>query len=99
MHHCIPEMLEKIRLANPGDILFDYRTGFVPQIYPGNRIKLTEFGTDKILAYVEVLDVTPVHVVPDFIKARYNRPFNAQHWFFCFKLKIESVEHEGKRIL
>ena len=101
MHFCTKELLTQIYEGQPGNIIETYRTGFVPSLYSGDIINLTEFIPDKKdkfictgrveyvlpLEYQELKDLSFHNKALLEIK-RYNRKFHPKHWFFCIGIKL-----------
>ena len=102
LHFCVKEKknLELIKNSPVGTQLDTYRTGFVPSIYSGDIINLTERiegEKDKIRViarveyifpyeYIELSDVTQKQV-----RIAYSRQFKDHHWFFNIGLIILEI--------
>ena len=91
------ENLLLIKNSHVGTKLDTYRTGWVPTLYSGDIINLTERipgEKDKILVIARVEYVFPEEfqelseVNKIQVQISYNRKFNDKHWFFLIGLII-----------
>jgi hypothetical protein len=100
-HFCTEELLKQIYTGELGSIIETYRTGFVPTIYSGDKINLTEkmlVKPDKFirkgrvewvlpLQYIEIKK-SPIHRKALVELKRYKRKFHDKHWFFIIGIKL-----------
>ena len=90
MHFCTPGKLQEIHNQDQFDSI---RTGYIPQYYEGDIIKITHFITKDILCYAKVLSCKPVvygHLNKDKHHeeiARYHRTFDSRQYFFIIQLR------------
>lgn len=100
LHFCTPELLKIIK--NPKIKLFyTYRTGFVPNLYPGDIINLNErsdAGEDSYITKGVIKSVQPIRLlnihesfkfttpVSEEELKRYKRKFHKMHWFFSIAI-------------
>ena len=96
LHFCTPELLKVIKNTKIKEF-YTYRTGFVPNLYPGDIINLNEradngedtFITEGVIKSVEPIRLLNIHesytfntpVGEEELK-RYKRKFHKMHWFF-----------------
>jgi len=86
-HFCTPEKLKEIKLWPRFDSV---RTGWVPELYPGDKIKINERvdKTDTLLFIAKVLSVQPIlfkNIDQTFHREeieRYHKKFHPERWFF-----------------
>ena len=93
MHFCTPEKIKEIKDHDRFDTI---RTGWIPQVYPGDVIAISEVRPllpDRFLFKAKVISVEPWHhheldhgKYKEEIN-RYKRKFHPEQYFFkiCFK--------------
>ena len=102
LHFCVREKDNLLLIKNSlvGTKLDTYRTGFVPTLYSGDIINLTERITgekDKILVTARVEYVFPFEFselskdIKHQVEVAYSRWFNDKHWFFLIGLVIMEI--------
>ena len=113
LHFCTEGLLTQIYEGQPGNTIETYRTGWIPGIYSGDIINLTEKnpnGKDKFICKGKVVYVLPLQF-KEFEKfptihgkgleeiKRYKRNFHLDHWFFniCIKLCPGEKYKGGKK--
>lgn len=105
MHFCTKELLIQIYTGESGSTIETYRTGFVPSIYSGDIINLTEkmlVKPDKFIRQGKVEWVLPlqyekirdmaIHKKGLLELKRYKRKFHPDHWFFNIGIKLYPKE-------
>jgi hypothetical protein len=101
LHFCTPLLLQKIRTSETWN---SYRTGFMPEIYEGDVIKINERnGVDSLLCHARVTEVLPIRygdifrfpIIEEEI-ARYNKQFPKCRWFFKFSFQKISFNQVKK---
>jgi len=101
-HFCTKELLEQIYTGKIGSTIETYRTGFIPNIYPGEKINLNEkmdIKPGKFIRQGVVVWVLPLEYkeIKDFSihkkglveLKRYKRKFHDKHWFFYIGIKLK----------
>ena len=96
LHFCTPELLKVIKNTKIKQF-YTYRTGFVPNLYPGDIINLNERddeGNDSYITRGVIKSVEPIRLlnvhesigfdtpVGEEELKRYKRKFHKMHWFF-----------------
>jgi len=89
MHFCTPAKIGEIEATAPGDSFRTYRTGFVPCIYPGDRVQCYVRPGGRVLCVAVVESVEPWRGAPpgDEIAAYGTRKFHPCHWWFNIKMR------------
>lgn len=106
LHFCMKEKenLLKIKSAAIGLKLDTYRTGFVPYLYSGDVINLTERIEGKkdeilVIARIEYIFALEFIELPDPVKKQvkvsYNRKFHDHHWFFLIGLIVMELKNKS----
>ena len=108
-HFCTEELLKQIYTGESGSIIETYRTGFVPNIHPGDEINLNEkmaVKPDKFIRRGTVEWVLPlqykeikgmaIHQKALVELRKYKRKFHPDHWFFDIGIKLSSILLEGE---
>ena len=101
MHFCTPRLLRHIK--DPITNTFKtFRTGWIPNIYPGDIININERNDKKedtficqalvtsvsAIRYCAILDMhKSLNMFPGEEIARYNKKFHKDHWFLIITLK------------
>lgn len=98
LHFCTPELLRIIK-DKKIKVFHTYRTGFVPNLYPGDIINLNERddegndtyikeGVVKSVAAVRVLNIHEGHIKEAYKEEidRYRRKFHKMHYFFAIQI-------------
>ena len=90
LHFCTPEKLAEIKRHSQFSSI---RTGWIPQLYPGDEIKINERDDckkDKFLFMATIQSVTPI-LFKDITSShqeeidRYGKKFHPEQWFFELK--------------
>ena len=105
MHFCTQDRLKQLK-NKENNFISTYRTGFIPSIYPGDKINLNErdiLGDDTFIVKGKVLSVGPIQYknipvnVKNFELKRYNRKFHKEHYFFYIFIRILNKIEETER--
>jgi hypothetical protein len=101
IHFCRLPELYKIKNSSPvrNHFIKTYRTGFVPSVYPGDRIRLNyrnkekkdDFLSTGIVAAVYPLQTRDIGASGRSEIKQYKREFHPEHWFFKIIIKIYNI--------
>jgi hypothetical protein len=112
LHFCTPELLKVIKNSKL-KMFYTYRTGFVPNLYPGDLVNLNERDEKGMDTYIKkgvIKSVEPIRLLnihksygfqtpisEEEIK-RYKRKFHKMHWFFSICILKDSKRMYSKVI-
>ena len=101
MHFCTNKNLKKFKLGKKGEYIITIRTGWIPQIFTGDIIKLNKrLGKQDIFSRMgKIISVTPIKFknlntsYKEEIQ-KYKRKFHPEQYFFRIIIKFLTTGDE-----